>query len=308
MTTTTTKYGMFGIAAIVAILSVSLIAFAPMAQEAKANAANKNGFASSTVEMMWSEADGAGNILPMEIAYYDFKTSNDNDWLVDFTAECGTANHIKAAGKKGNDKSTDETSVSTKIFFVVEHPDKTMWLVNIDGEKQQYLQEEGVSNADTVYHTDIPEVAMWNLCSQQFDIQVNLNSLISSCGELDAAGEIDDENDLAECLIDTTGDGVGDTVDENKLVYTCLVDEDAEECEQSVELFLSNSGTRSAKAVLMDLPHGDNEIYVFGMMAADGSTGEFLSLNGGEDGTSTWIGKRILTVDTFHTDQSEIVQ
>ena len=296
MTNSKTKFGMLGMASLVAILSVSLIAFAPMAQDAKANAANKNGFSSSTVEMLWSEADGAGNVLPMEIESYYFKTSNDNNWLVDFTAECGTANHVKAEGKKGSGKDQDKTSVSTKIFFTVELPDETEWVVHLNGTKTLYDP------------TDVPEIAMWNLCSQQFDIQSNLNSLISSCGELDAAGEINDENDLAECLIDTDGDGVGDTVDENELVYTCLVDEDALECEQSIELFLSNSGTRSAKAVLMDLPHGENEIYVYGMFAADGSIGEFLELNGGVDGTSTWVGKRILSVDTFHTDQSEIVQ
>jgi len=292
MTKTTTKYGMFGIAAVVAVLAVSLIAFAPMAQEAKANAANKNGFASSTIEMKWAVDDGAGNVLPMTVAYYTFKTSNDNNWLVDFTAECGTANHIKASGKKDTGKDRDETEVSTKVFFVVEHPDLTQWLVNINGTKQQYLQEEGTSNADTVYHTDIPEVAMWNLCSQQFDIQVNLNDLIVDCDE--ALGL----NNTAFPICEG---------DPNQLVFLCSIPTATEpdECEQSVELFLSNAGTRVAKAVLMDLPHGDNEIYVFGMFAVDGSAGEFLELNNGEDGTSTWIGKRLLVLDTFHTDQSE---
>lgn len=289
---------MYGIAAVVAVLAVSLIAFAPMAQEAKANAANKNGFASSTEKMTWgSVANGTGNAYPMEIESYYFKTSNDNNWLVDFTAECGTANHVKAEGKKGSQSGKDQdlTSVSTKVFFVVEHPDDSMWLVNLDGSKQQYLQYDGVSDDLKVHYNDIPEEAMWNLCSQQFDLQVNLNDLIVDCKE--ALTLNNTEFDICEG-------------DENQLVFLCSIpvaaEDEPDECAQSVEIFLENAGTRTAKAVLMDLPHGDNGIYVYGMFAADGSAGQFLELSpDGLDKTSTWVGKRILILDTFHTDQSE---
>ena len=290
---------MFGMASLVAILAVSLIAFAPMAQDAKANAANKNGFSSNAVDMISLDiAENQNGLVTspvMEIESYYFKTSNDNNWLVDFTAECGTANHIKASGKKGQDKSTDESSVSTKIFFVVEHPDATKWLVSLDGTKTLY--NEG----------DIPnDMDMWNLCSQQFDIQVNLNDLIVSCEEAQAAGYSNYEE---VCNSDTDGDGYVDN-DPNKLVFLCTVEdpENVTECEQSIELFLANAGTRPAKAVLMDLPHGDNEIIVYGVFAIDGTAltaEDYAVLNGGLDGTSTWIGKRILTVDTFHSDQSE---
>jgi len=285
MTKTTTKYGMYGIAAVVAVLAVSLIAFAPMAQEAKANAANKNGFSSSTMEMRWVIADDQDGLITspiMEIESYYFKTSNDNNWLVDFTAECGTANHIKASGGKGKDKSQDTSNVSTKIFFTVTHPDTTEWLVSIDGTKSEY---KGM----------VPdEKDMWNFCSQQFDIQVNLNDLIVDCKEALTLNN----TAFASC------EG-----DPNKLVFLCSIpmDEEPLECEQSIELFLANAGTRPAKAVLMDLPHGENEVTVYGVFAVKGTAltaDDAFVLNGGLDGTSTWIGKRLLTIDTFHTDQS----
>lgn len=288
---------MYGIAAVVAVLAVSLIAFAPMAQEAKANAANKNGFSSSTMEMRWIIADDQDGLFTspiMEIESYYFKTSNDNNWLVDFTAECGTANHIKASGGKGKDKSQDTSNVSTKIFFTVTHPDTTEWLVSIDGTKSAYT---GM----------VPdEEDMWNFCSQQFDIQVNLNDLIVSCAEAEAAGYTNYE---AVCNSDTDNDGFVDN-DPNKLVFLCTVEdpENIDECEQSIELFLASAGTRPAKAVLMDMPHGENEVTVYGVFAIDGTAlteDDFAVLNGGlGDGTSTWIGKRLLTIDTFHTDQS----
>jgi len=285
MTKTTTKYGMFGIAAVVAILAVSLIAFAPMAQEAKATAANKNGFSSSTVEMKWDIIEnGTGQSPVMEIESYYFKTSNDNNWVAEFTAECGTANHIKASGKKGSEKSRDESNVSTKVFFVVEHPDESKWLVSIDGTKTAYTVG------------DVPDdIDMWNLCSQQFDIQVNLNDLIVDCKEaLTINGTV-----FPSC------EG-----DENKLVFLCSIPDPnvtIEECEQSIELFLASAGTRPAVAVLMDMPHGVNELFVYGVFAIDGTAltaEDYAELNGEIDGTSTWIGKRILILDTFHTDQS----
>ena len=283
---------MYGMAAIVAVLAVSLIAFAPMAQEAKANAANKNGFSSGEITMSWAFENvtqtNNGTSLPMVLESYYFKTSNDNNWLVDFTAECGTANHIKASGEKGKKQSQDTSNVSTKAFFTVEHPDGTEWLVDIDGSKSLYTGAVPASED------------MWNLCSQQFDIQVNLNDLIVDCKEALTLNS----TAFASC------EG-----DENKLVFLCSIPveevDEPLECEQSVELFLANAGTRPAKAVLMDLPHGENEVTVYGVFAVDGTalnaTDAFV-LNGGLDGTSTWIGKRILTVDTFHTDNSEPLQ
>ena len=264
MNKTTTKYGMFGIAAIVAILSISLLATNLTTQDAAAAAANKNGFSSSNVTAHAS--DGALH----QLLEYEITSSDGKPWLVDFTAECSTATHVKASGKDKESRNTDKSTVEAEVFFTVHLPgdaDNRHWAVSVDGVQTavDFNVTSGLVNA-----TQVPDNAKWNFCKQELELTVQLNELFT---RNQTSGELIFECDLGEPL--------------------------TAECEQSVEIFLENAGTRVAKAVLEDLPHGDTYVYVWGELSEDGSNSDV-----DPERTSLWIGKRILVVDPLHFDGS----
>ena len=252
---------MFGVAAIVAILSISLIATNLSTQEAAA-AANKNGFSSSIVTAYASDQ-------PLhQLLEYELKSSDGKPWLVDFTAQCSTATHVKASGK--DSRSKDQSTVEAEVFFTVQLPSDSPtrhWAIGVDGSKTPVDYDEGTRLVDA---TQVPSNAKWNFCKQDLELKVQLNELFTR------------------------------NVTTGELIFDCDPDNITAECEQSVEIFLENAGTRVAKAVLVDLPHGDTYVYVWGELSEDGSD-NLANL----DRTSLWIGKRILIVDPLHFDGSQ---
>lgn len=266
MTKKTTRLGLFGLAAMVAILSVALLSGNVFNQEAAANAANKNGFAYSGVDVMSAE-QGATHLL----LEYEFESSDKKPWLADFTAECSTATHVKASGK--GSKSTDQSLSEAEVFFTLHlpgDPANKHWAVGIDGSLKQ-IDNLGTLEEPLADVTDLDPVHTWNFCKQEMVLDVKLNELFTR----------DADGNIVWCQ------GAGEPL--------------TPECEQSVEIFLENAGTRNAKVVLDDLPHGTNYVYVWAHLTEDGSDTELLET----DKTSLWIGKRILILDPLHFDGSE---
>ena len=141
------------------------------------------------------------------------------------------------------------------------------WAIGVDGSKSPV---DFNVTSKLVDETQVPPVAKWNFCKQDLELKVKLNELFTRN--------------------QTTG----------ALMFECELGEPlTAECEQSVEIFLENAGTRVAKAVLEDLPHGDTYVYVWGELSKDGSI-TLADL----DRTSLWIGKRILILDPLHFDGS----
>jgi len=149
MTKTTTKYGIYGVAAIAAILSISLIATAMNAQSAQAVPANKVGWLedNTSVLAMWDkdQKDDSKNTNDVTLGPYTIHTSDKNNWMVTFWAECATVSEVQATGKKGKSSETSGAQAGATAYLL--H----------DGE---------------VYGEP------WRLCQEDLRIEADLNQLI----------------------------------------------------------------------------------------------------------------------------------
>jgi len=146
--TTTTKYGIYGVAAIAAILSISLIATAMNAQSAQAVPANKVGWVEDNIDVLaaWNEKDNDQDTQFNEVYVgpYEIHTSDKNDWLVTFWAECATYSEVQATGKKGQKSDTSGAQAGA-------------WA--------------------TLYYDDEPQ-EQWRICQEDLQIEADLNQLI----------------------------------------------------------------------------------------------------------------------------------
>jgi len=146
MTKTTTKYGIYGVAAIAAILSVSLIATAMNAQSAQAVPANKVGWVEDNIDVlaMWEKGQGP-QTNDVTLGPYEIHTSDKNDWLITFYAECATTSEVQATGKKGNSKETSGAQAGATA---------------------------------TLYYDGAVYGEPWRLCQEDLQIEADLNALI----------------------------------------------------------------------------------------------------------------------------------
>jgi len=178
MTKTTTKYGIYGVAAVAAILSISLIATAMNAQSAQAVPANKVGWLEDNTDVVasWTE----GQALQFSETYlgpYTIHTSDKNDWLVTFWAECATYSEVQATGKKGQKSDTSGAQAGA-------------WA--------------------TLYYDDLA-LEPWRICQEDLQIEADLNQLIEfvpglncdtdadpDCGSLQFVCDEDDPDFLTE--------------------------------------------------------------------------------------------------------------
>ena len=268
-TTITNKkvIGIVGFAAIAAVLSLSMVAVSLQGQLAEAAAANKGGYATDTVEMIFdlnpSEVNPDLPTAPVEVVSYYFKSSNFNEWGVNFLAECATANHIQGKGKM---QDFEGATTGIQVFFVHTDPNDNEYVVMINGETEEF----DINDIDNPKY----DSAKWNMCSQTFEIKTQLNALIEEVDVLDEDGNVIDtelEFVCEEFLEDGTPNPDWDTTD----------------CQQYVELFLRNAGTHPAKVFLTNVPHGLNEVSVYAIFDAD-------SQGLDEDRTSIAMGKRML--------------
>ena len=119
-TTLTNKkvFGIIGFAAIAAVLSLSMVAVSLQGQLAEAAPANKGGYATDIVEMAFNTTTVSTD--PIEVADYYFKSSNFNEWGVNFIAECATANHIQGKGKM---QDFEGATTGMKVYFTHTSPD-----------------------------------------------------------------------------------------------------------------------------------------------------------------------------------------
>jgi len=263
--------GIMGFAAIAAVLTVSMVAVSFQSQLAEAAAANKGGYATDIVEMAFDPSD-----VPTEaqvVANYYFKSSNFNEWGVNFIAECATANHIQGKGKM---QDFEGATTGMKVYFTHTSPDGVEKVVKITGEEVDYTPG------------DVPDSAKWNMCSQTFEIKTQLNALIEECSLADT------EDPTSKCF----GGDVGD------LRFVCNETDgnwDSEDCQQYVELFLENAGTHPAKVFLANVPHGNNEVTVYAEFNAESQ-----GLDG--DRTSIAIGKRMLDLYPVISDNNNYLK
>lgn len=145
MTKTTTKYGIFGVAAIVAILSVSLIVTATNTPSAQAVPANKVGWVEDNFDVIvtWNEGQ-VKQTDSVTIGPYEIHTSDKNDWLVTFWAECATTSEVQATGKKGKNSDTSGAQAGATA---------------------------------TLYY-DTERLSSWRICQEDLQIEADLNQLI----------------------------------------------------------------------------------------------------------------------------------
>ena len=180
MKTTTTTYGMFGIAAVIAILSVSLIVTTTNTQTADALAANKVAWRGNDIDVSaaWTEAGGPVT-NPVTTMDFDIKSSTGNDWLVDFTAECETFSEVQATGKKGKSSDTSGAQAGATVDLLVDDVSQGTWQICL-----QDLQIEADLNALIEYNS-----------TRYCDDSTN-----STCGGLQFVCALDDPNfETVEC-------------------------------------------------------------------------------------------------------------
>lgn len=132
----------------------------------------------------------------------------------------------------------------------------------LDGEKISIIDGMPTENADD---------ATWNFCGQVFEIKTTLNELI----ERDAEGNP---------------------------TFVCTEEEALDDsCQQAVELYLENSGSYNAKALLRDVSSGVHQLRVIAEIQS-GSSSNFGE--GSDDDAfvdaSAVIGKRIVVAEPIH--------
>lgn len=145
MTKTTTKYGIFGVVAIAAILSISLIVTATNAPSAQAVPANKVGWVEDNTDVIVTWLNGQDEQTDsVTIGPYEIHTSDKNDWLVTFWAECATTSEVQATGKKGKNSDTSGAQAGATA---------------------------------TLYY-DTERLSSWRICQEDLQIEADLNQLI----------------------------------------------------------------------------------------------------------------------------------
>ena len=178
MTKTTTKYGIFGVVAIAAILSISLIVTATNAPSAQAIAANKVGWVEDNTDVIVTWLNGQDEQTDsVTVGPYEIHTSDKNDWLVTFWAECATTSEVQATGKKGKNSDTSGAQAGATA---------------------------------TLYY-DTERLSSWRICQEDLQIEADLNQLIEfvpglncdtdadpDCGSLQFVCDEDDPDFLTE--------------------------------------------------------------------------------------------------------------
>jgi len=125
----------------------------------------------------------------------------------------------------------DGANVQAKIYFQWQKDQTGDWYtIPIGGDYEKVLEGDA---------------GKWNFCEQDFQIKTDLNDLIVRC-TADADG-----------VLPTECSEAGDPM------FVCDAEgkpkpgfDSGAECEQSVQLFLNNAGTRPAAALLQDVPNG----------------------------------------------------
>jgi len=277
MTKTTTKYGIYGVAAIAAILSISLIATAMNAPSAQAVPANKVGWVEYNTNVAASWDEGTKGQTTQYADYtlgpYEIHTSDKNDWLVTFWAECATYSEVQATGKKGakSDTTGAQAGASATLY---------------------YTTDDGIKVLES-----------WRICQEDLRIEADLNALIEFVPGLNCDEEANPGCGSLQFVCDEFLDK--ERTIPNPLFLT-------EDCQQWVKVYLGLAGSYSAAWVIMNMDAGHHELYIEIDMDAgpSGPTGDTGALDDEPNGIKSMvtIGNKIFVAEPIHIAQQDPLQ
>jgi hypothetical protein len=221
------------------------------------------------------EAGASSVSIPQELAHFDIKSNDKGDWLVDATIECATATTVKATGKQSK---LSGAYAGAKVWY------------ELDGVPISILTGDAVPKGA---NGEIPVDATWNLCEQVFEMKSNFNDLIIQCDPEDVTSGDCTEEELGQLVLLCEAD--------------TAVDENNDECSQSLEVFSKNAGTHGATVMIHDVSAGESHtISLMAILASGGSSQSTLESTNVDDTSDNFvdagvmIGKRIVIAEPIH--------
>lgn len=279
MTTQRRAVGTFGFVAIAAILTVAMVSANFTAQvqadHEPAQAAKKAGVSMNNPTAAVSGSHASGELLQVidELGHFDIKSNNNGDWLVDATIECATATNVKATGKQSEKTGA---FAGAKVWYT------------FNGKPISVLT--GDRYEDWTEGDPIPEDATWNLCEQVVELKSNFNDLITACtAEQELAGECTEGEVIFVCETQTS------------------IDENNDECSQSLEMFTKVAGTHPATVMIHDVPGGESHTVALNAILSHGGSSESTLYSTNPDADSlnyvdagVILGKRVIVAEPVH--------